>query len=395
MTDEKKKLNVKRKILIIAASAAALIIAGVLLSLSLSLSRNLKRIEKVFTEQIRSNAEEADLMRQSISIIGRNIEQIRFTLGLPEQTIALPALSEETQQDDENNPAEKYYLAIKTLEQYENSIRISTQKDNLENSTVLKQYLVSQGLTLSLSEDGSGEIKSLEKQYYRIYPSETVLVAESVIGTEYRFDGPPEDFIDVLKEEVPLIRSHYRDIEQMRERFLTITSDSEINAVLEANDMWFSRIEENENTYVLELRKEPNYTVLSLFLDKIAAHYRVLDKEYPDFPSFQDGVRSVLSDIDMRTPQEQLTDRSLEDIRSLFDNDAFSRYLEENDYTLSSEAREDSEYFYFDISRAEEGRLGSFAVQKISGELYLMDEDDVPLTSFRKLFLETDIKKNN
>ncbi len=399
MSNSKQKPALRKKLLIIAASAAAVVIAGVLLSLSLSLSRNLKRIEKVFTEQIRSNAEEADLMRQSISIIGRNIEQIRFTLGLPEQQIALPALSEENEQEDESNPAEKYYLAIKTLEQYENNIRISTQKKNLENSAALKQYLTSEGLSLSLSEDGTGEIKALEKQYYTIRPSETVLTAESVIGTVYRFDGPPkdfpEDFIAVLRKEIPVIREHYRDVEEMRGLFLSVTADSGIKAVLEANGMWFSSLKENENEYVLELKKEPNYTVLILFLDKIAAQYRVLDKEYPDFPSFQEGVLSVLSDIDMRTPQERLTDRSLADIRSLLDNDAFSRYLDENDYILSTEPREDSEYFYFDISRKEEGNIGSFAVQKISGEIYLMDEDDVPLTSFRKLFLEDDVKKNN
>ena len=64
---------------------------------------------------------------------------------------------------------------------------------------------------------------------------------------------------------------------------------------------------------------------------------------------------------------------------------SFALLLENNGLTLSTVFREDSDYYYLDLKNSDGSSVGAFAIQKLVGEIYLTDWEDIPLSSLRTL----------
>ena len=86
---------------------------------------------------------------------------------------------------------------------------------------------------------------------------------------------------------------------------------------------------------------------------------------------------------------EILTEQGRDEITGLLEDEGFLAYLKHEGLTLSGTAREDLYYYYYDLLDSDEGRSGSLAVQKNVGGIYLMDKDDVAVTSLKTLGMQT------
>ncbi len=72
----------------------------------------------------------------------------------------------------------------------------------------------------------------------------------------------------------------------------------------------------------------------------------------------------------------------------------FLKYLSDNGFKLSQNYREDNDYFYYDIvSSSDKSIIGSFSIHKVSGEIYLTDHEEVPISSLNRF--DSRSKKKN
>ena len=108
---------------------------------------------------------------------------------------------------------------------------------------------------------------------------------------------------------------------------------------------------------------------------------------YEDWDSFESDLLAYLKGLDGRTDRQVRDDEVKAFLLSVIGEKAFSDYLDQHDLVLSPEIREseDTDYFNWDFTDKEGKRMGSFALLKGMGEIYLLDGDDVVLRSFRTL----------
>ena len=91
---------------------------------------------------------------------------------------------------------------------------------------------------------------------------------------------------------------------------------------------------------------------------------------------------------------EKRIEKSRDDINLLAEDESFLKYLSDNGYKLSGNVREDNDYIYYDIiSLSDKSILGSFSIHKVSGEIYLTDHEEIPVSSLNR-FNSVSKKKN-
>jgi polyisoprenyl-teichoic acid--peptidoglycan teichoic acid transferase len=108
---------------------------------------------------------------------------------------------------------------------------------------------------------------------------------------------------------------------------------------------------------------------------------------YGDWNSFESDLLAYLKGLDGRTDRQVRDDEVKAFLLSVIGEKAFTDYLDQHGLVLSPEIREseDTDYFNWDFTDKEGKRMGSFALLKGMGEIYLLDGDDVVLRSFRTL----------
>ena len=77
--------------------------------------------------------------------------------------------------------------------------------------------------------------------------------------------------------------------------------------------------------------------------------------------------------------------RSRRSIEALYHDGTFMRALSTRKIRLSRVARQDTDYYYYDFTDPGGKRIGSFAVQKKVGTIYLMDSRDVAISALKTL----------
>jgi polyisoprenyl-teichoic acid--peptidoglycan teichoic acid transferase len=83
---------------------------------------------------------------------------------------------------------------------------------------------------------------------------------------------------------------------------------------------------------------------------------------------------------DPRTSAQRATERAVERLRAMAGNPAFQAYLQQRDLSVSPEPRETLDFLMFDLKDDGGTTVGSYAVQKQNGEIYLVDSDEIVIT---------------
>jgi hypothetical protein len=105
-------------------------------------------------------------------------------------------------------------------------------------------------------------------------------------------------------------------------------------------------------------------------------------------------VVRTLDELDLRTNQEKLVYEKHKFLVQAFQDAGINAILEEKGVAVSTVPRENDYFLFYDIYRGEE-RIGSFALEKYNQDIYLLDKDEVQLSSLKSLTQVTiDEKKN-
>jgi hypothetical protein len=129
--------------------------------------------------------------------------------------------------------------------------------------------------------------------------------------------------------------------------------------------------------------------LLSLGIDRSSAAWSFEGQSYSNSLQLSQAVIERLEAFDLRPKEEILTEQGSLEISRLLDDEGFLAYLKNSKLKLSDIPREDLYYLYYDLSNTDDQLIGSLAVQKNVGEIYLMDKDDVIITSLKTLGIQS------
>ncbi len=113
-----------------------------------------------------------------------------------------------------------------------------------------------------------------------------------------------------------------------------------------------------------------------------------------DFAAFLPIAMKAVDRIDPRSDREKRVGQAQDFLTGLFAHPDLRRLLQSQGLGIQSDPRENEYFYYYDITKSGD-KIGCFAVDKYSAEIYMTDKDEVQIGSFRGLTgVETIVKKN-
>ncbi len=387
-------------------TVALVVLAVVLLGrMNTATQRTVERQDRLIQEIRRTSAETEDL-RQAARALIEDTGEIRGQLGMrPREYEPLRSRGADSPPEDGADSAEAraFFEAFRELLAHQNSIELRRKFHALRDQGVFERAARELGLQVqSRKNDEVGERLLLLRDGETEFtveldePGGTLRVKSQrddadafAVGLGEKFDY--DKLSAYLSAELAALE---REQERRAERIAQVQALADSSALRR-------RVEERAHvlrsadrlgSYEIALRLENNaaHQLPSMvFGYQPAADRFVIDGDrYDDFDAFRLALFDEVSRLEDRPPESAGVQRSVEMLERAGRDRGFQRLLENEGLRLSQQPRDRGDHIHFDLYYKDSGeRFGSFAVQRPYGELWVMDDGDVPLQSFRQFGL--------
>jgi hypothetical protein len=359
----------------------------------IGLSRDFRRQESILSADNEKHGELIELLKQSTLMLSRDSNQVRDILSLPPS--AYPDFREEEPEEEssESRNADDpgFFKAIEFIEKKQKETELVQEFKKFYADERFIASLKESGLSFVHADSLSGRILKGNLLYLTItfHADSKKTTLMSFTGQEFSSQDFNAECVLFIKKSSAESDAHYKKASDGAKKFLSLRDDKEIRTILAEKKLVFSQPADTADGTSLSIRGERSESLILSF-DTRTLSYRVGSESFTDWNAFLSAAREHAKAIDTRSRVERSMDEAKASIAGLLADKGFVSYLSAKKLTLSTTAREDNDYFYYDLTDTSGRRTGSFAVQKDVGEIYVMDQDDVPLVSLKTLKLGTE-----
>ena len=389
-----------RKILVF----SALIIPVAILVFTLAgILKKTTVIEDRLISEFSASNEQIEIIKKNLIKISSDVNQTRSLVGLPETEYSFEKKSETNSEDSSTGPDTDntvYFLGFEYLKNHFNEIELNRNVSDIAVSEIFK----------TSAEKNSFIIREDENKYYlndsvsgkTLFSLEADISENTVILKPF-FDIMEKgvftsDFqvktADYLNKNASEAKSLNKKLSDNIVMIKNLPSDPSVKSSLKSNRLYLDNFNSGIDKTCFSIKNESGIAVAEIVLSHSDFIFSFCNKNYTDFKSMKNDLINIRNICDIRTQDEKRIEKSRNDLESLSTDSSFKDYLTDKGFSLSNTVREDNDYFYYDIlSSSTNIKIGSFAVHKVSGEIYLTDHEEIPLSSIN-MFSNISKKKN-
>jgi len=350
-----------------------------------------KRLSSM-AEGLNDNSDNLDQLKAFFLELAADTNEIRSTLLLPERWYRFSSEADEV----EGENSTEFFRGVDTIIQKNTRDEALIFAEGFFGSREFKT--LTEKLSLEITKESGVSVRLVKNGnlYFTAEVQEPQrIILESYTGDTLNISEYSEELEDFLESQSDPVAQHYARHELLTERIASALRDPDITAVLKENELIAVFPEELDEMTAGSIETKDGRVVVRYGIAGKTNHISVAGTVVEDVAAFKDMLIKVIGSADTRTEEEIRIDRAISRITVLAEDEGFRAYLQSKGLTLSETPREDNDYIYFDLIGEGGERIGSFAVQKMIGEVYLMDKDDVPISSLKREALsERDEKKN-
>ncbi|MFP4426951.1 MAG: LCP family protein [Spirochaetaceae bacterium] len=340
-------------------------------------------------EEIRSNAEAVDSVRSGLLRLAEDSGEVRDSLMLPPRNYSFLEDERESgngEAQEEASPFVPYFTALQELVEYNRrNASYAAVGEFLDIEEVLG-FLREERLWAESAEEGRYRISRQEETVAHLeLEEEPNTFTLTLPDRQRRTIRGAEEFVTALREELERRRSLERRRAEAERTLRGLEGDASVRELLGSEELYFGPLSVSGDRLQLPVLKGRNSRIFTVEWSAAGEVYTVGSQDGVEAEALPEALRLELSKADLRTEGERLLDSRVEELQELFEDSGFQGYLETLGLSVSRKPREGEEYLYFDIEERGGRRAGSFAIQRLNGAIWIMDEDDVPLTSLRRI----------
>lgn len=218
------------------------------------------------------------------------------------------------------------------------------------------------------------------------------LVVDPVRGaaTTIPYTGDREqlafDLAAILSEGMDEAIGHVTDYRRVRNLLHRAVRSETLTRELRSRDVRVTA-EATRYPYSVEFLTDDGRLLFAARLDPDHPVIRVDDEEaeVETVEELSELLAGRVRAADLRPEPLRMEDEAKDRIRAMAEDPAFSERLQQAGFSLSTTPRETLDFYTFDLTDDRGRTRGSFAVLKNSGEVYLLDHEDVMITGFQTL----------
>ncbi|TVR68715.1 MAG: hypothetical protein EA427_09815 [Spirochaetaceae bacterium] len=204
----------------------------------------------------------------------------------------------------------------------------------------------------------------------------------------YRYDREdfPPRLAELLRDTTPDVLEYIGRYETARESLLQAGDSREVQHALARYNL---QIAGDHDAYplVLTVHSPDGERLLAAEVIPERTGFRVGEETLPleESSRLGDLLARKIADLDPRPEEHRAEEEALDQVLRIARDRTFREHLEARGLRIATEPRETLDFRLLELTDSAGDPLGSFAVLKSNGEIYLLDEEDVMITSLRTL----------
>jgi len=362
----------------------------------------------VLTKEAADNGKKYMLFERNLNLLNEKSNEVRSILSLPlsdMQQSLNDTVSEGNAEDlkASGNDNIAYYNAVDYLNIY--SFKVQMEKDlaSLLNSKSMMDYFLKNNFKLVKTGSSKYDLLRYNNVYYSISavnPKTPVVSIETITSKnkDFSLKELEDDYslmINFFDTEFDSNLQYYKKYGILKKEFTELAHDKNLSDYLKKSKLDISKISSKLNLSYYEIYNKDKSFILRLSLDKSSLSLKIGSEVYFGFQDYFNSIIPYLEKSDKRTKEIKVVDDAKIKVEKIFREQAFISYLKQNNLSLNIVPREDNDYFYYDLTTDDKKPAGSFAVQKILGNIYLMDSEDIMISSLKYLKTINTVQKKS
>ena len=364
----------------------------------LSLSSKYTDQSAILTKQIESTIQNNKLLEENIRLINDKSNEVRSILSLPEIDLVNSKLENLNTITEKSNEILPFYNAIDYIQSYSEKIKLENDLHNLLNTDGVREYLTKNRALLKKTGPVNYELIINTKLYLILKIDNSNISVETITESIKVFSlkniiSNNNVLFNYIDSEILQINKFYNKYNKLKISFVDLKSNNQFLQLLKTESLEISDLKTiSDRLYYIIYNKDQSFS-LTVSLESL--HFAFSSNKFTDFNDFYNSLKQFIVESDKRTEEIKVVDSAKLRVESVLAQDSFISYLDQSNLVIILEPREDNDYFYYDILDLNQSLIGSFAVQKIIGDIYLMDPEDIMISSFKYLNASTKINDGN
>ncbi len=411
--------------------AGASVVIVIALVIAVSLSVRISRLQRTVTSLTESLGTELERQNELAQFLESNqrtatgqLQEVRRLLNLPTAEFRFPD-SDATPETARHDPSTRFFQALDRLVLHHEHRRIREKLDTT--------FADSGDAVLLLRDRGLQAVPEGRAGSWRITargPDAAQGAAPPFVTVTIGESGPPanvtvtplageaeslafdndESFsarlVEVLGRILPEAETSVEQYEEARSLLVEASRSAAVRDALRAQDLT-GELSSDTFPASFAVRAQDQGTLLTVEIDR--RDFRILvdgtpiDAEQADpaadraadpaaGPLTDQVAHRIAGKISALTPPApdlEPDEQGRDKVQRIARDPAFQDYLDQRGVHLAEEPRETLGFYVFELTDRAGTLLGSFGVQKLTGELYLLDEDDLTITGLDTLERDT------
>ncbi len=340
-------------------------------------------------EELRVANAQSDELYTTLSMLIDDNRELRKMLNLPDRNypdMRDEPLSEVSNSEEDNTNFLLYFQGVERILEQQEQERIILERESILSSVQLQNIIQSNSLKLEYQSN----VLTLEDKFGRLFIQINLDVLDDANITYHILHGDGSEehrsSIDAewLERNIAVLREHYRTYDVAKEELFGILNSSQLQRMFTAKGLNSVKSKNTEMPATLSVRKQ-GHEFIHITLDPKDYAYVLGEHRFEDSSELSQYVHILIRTTTFLTPGEIRLEQNDEKLQNIFQDRGFKSHLQNQGLHLAETRREDGEHIFYDFLDSDNQIVGSFALQKINGSIWLMDKDGTAISSLDSL----------
>ncbi len=354
---------------------------------------------ELLTSKVESYKQNELVLENNIRLLTDTANEVRVMLSLPEIDLTFVEKASDEIISEEKNENLPFYNAVDYIKGYSSKIEMENELNFILNKSSLNNYFIKNNLTIKKTGPSNYELLKNSNLFFSIKaenPLDPYIYIEDLKGDKHNYSlknikNDSTELLKYLNSAISVLNEHYSKYNLLKKQFVKLIENETFLKFLKSENLEIENLKSTTTKIFYSIHNKDNSYSINIYLDSINLVFEVDNNKYSTFSNFYTSLNNFLLKSDKRTKEIKVVDTAKFRIESILVEDSFLSFLNQNNLSIGMLPREDNDYFYYDIFEGKDTLLGSFAIQKIIGDIYLMDPEDIMISSLKYLENPVDI----
>ena len=343
------------------------------------LARRYDQLQTRIIDEVRTTADVVESLQNALSVSGTGThgrthfsEERDPDQAHPEQTVS------------PRDPI-AFFRAVDVLIGAESRRQQAQRREALLENARFREAVAAAGLTVDQTDGDQIFLTRNDSRYFTLTVEPDAIDISAVHGQsvrEQRFGPVSAAF---LSTQSATLERHMEQLGPKIEYVRSAPEQSDVRAIVEQRNLGVSRSRGNQSLERVRFSSADLSQTVDLSLSLESGRLSINQRTIAEIEEAHEVLLNALQQIKAISEEEVLIHRSRIELEQMFADNGFQSLLAARGLRVDETSRETAHFVYYDIYRGASNHVGAFGIQRTTGDIWIIDEGDVPIMSLRRL----------